>query len=108
VVNAAFVKRLFERGEGALGHPFGLDLPRTASTYRVVSIVHDAQFAGFALHKPARPMFYVPLAQYVHYPDLLMRRFEMSSHGVSAGMLVTDDSPGALEPQLTRILSEID
>ena len=108
IVNEAFVKRFFKSGEEALDHHFGLDLPQNASTYRIVGIVHDAKFAGFALHKPARPMFYVPLAQYVHYPDLLMRRFEMSSHGVSAGMLVTDASPGALEPQLTRILSEID
>jgi hypothetical protein len=31
--------------------------------------VRDAKFAGFALKKPARPMFYVPLAQNVDYKD---------------------------------------
>jgi ABC-type antimicrobial peptide transport system permease subunit len=53
-------------------------------------------------------MFYVPLAQYVHYPDSMMARLETSSHHMRAAMLVTDVPPGALEPQLTRILADID
>jgi predicted permease len=108
IVNEAFVKRFFKSDEEPLDHHFGLDLPKNASTYRIVGIVHDAKFAGFALHKPARPMFYVPTAQYVHYPDTVMERLEMASHNMRAAMLVTDVSPGALEPQLTRLLADID
>jgi predicted permease len=108
IVNEAFVKRFFKSGEEPLDHHFGLDIPKNASTYRIVGIVHDAKFAGFALHRPARPMFYVPMAQYVHYPDTMMERLEMSSHNMRAAMLVTDASPGALEPQLTRLLGDID
>jgi hypothetical protein len=63
IVNEAFVKRFFRRSEDPLGQHFGLDLPANAGTFRVIGIVHDAKFAGFALRKPARPMFYVPLAQ---------------------------------------------
>ncbi|MBV9073177.1 MAG: ABC transporter permease [Acidobacteria bacterium] len=107
IVNEAFVKRFFKSGEEPLDHHFGMDLPKNASTYRIVGIIHDAKFAGFALHKPARPMFYVPLAQYVHYSDS-MQKLELSSHNVRAVLLVTDAAPGALEPQLTRILTEID
>jgi predicted permease len=108
IVNEAFVKRFFKSGEEPLDHHFGLDMPQNASSYRIVGIVHDAKFAGFALNKPARPMFYVPLAQYVHYPDTMMARLEMSSHNMNAAMLVTNASPGALESQLTRILADID
>ena len=108
IVNEAFVKRFLKSGEEPLDHHFGLDVPQNASTYRIVGIVHDARFAGFELNKPARPMFYVPLAQYVHYPDTMMQRLEMSSHNMRAVMLVTDAAPGALEPQLTRILADID
>jgi predicted permease len=108
IVNEAFVKRFFKSNEEPLDHHFGLDMPQNANTYRIVGIVHDARFAGFELQKPMRPMFYVPVAQYVHYPDAIMQRLERASHSVSAALLVTNASPGALESQLTRLLAEID
>jgi predicted permease len=108
IVNEAFVKRFFKSGEEPLDHHFGLDLQQNASSYRIVGIVHDAKFAGWGLNRPARPMFYVPSAQYVHYPDTMMARLETSSHNMRAAMLVTNAAPGALESQLTRILADID
>jgi predicted permease len=108
IVNEAFVKRFFRRGEDPLGQHFGLDLPANAGTFRVIGIVHDAKFAGFALRKPARPMFYVPLAQNVDYQDDIMKRVELQSHFIGGMLLVTNASPGALEPQLTRILQGVD
>ena len=53
-------------------------------------------------------MFYVPLAQTVQYHDDQMKKLEMRSHFVGGIMLVTKMSPGALEPLLTRMLSELD
>ncbi len=108
IVNEAFVKRFFKSDEEPLDHHFGLDMPQNANTYRIVGIVHDARFAGFELQKPMRPMFYVPVAQYVHYPDAIMHRLERASHAVNAALLVTNASPGTLESQLTRLLAEID
>jgi alkylated DNA nucleotide flippase Atl1 len=70
--------------------------------------VRDAKFAGFALRRPARPMFYVPLAQRVDYKDPVMTRIELQSHFIGGMMLVTNASPGALEPVLTRILASVD
>ena len=55
IVNEAFVKRFFRNGEDALGQHFGLDLPENSGTFRIVGIVGDAKFAGFALRSPARP-----------------------------------------------------
>jgi ABC-type antimicrobial peptide transport system permease subunit len=108
VVNEAFVKRFFKAGEDPLDQHFGLDFPEYAGTFRIVGVVRDAKFAGWALRIPALPMFYVPLAQTINYPDALMKRIEQSSHYIGGIMLVTDLSPGALEPQLTRILADID
>ncbi|HTM25651.1 MAG TPA: ABC transporter permease [Vicinamibacterales bacterium] len=108
VVNEAFVKRFFKPEEDPLGQHFGLDLPENAGTFRVVGVVRDAKFAGFALDRPARPMFYVPLAQNVDYRNDLMRRVEVQSHFIGGLMLATDLSPGALEPTITRTLAEID
>jgi predicted permease len=108
IVNQAFVKRFFDGDEDPLGQHFGLDLPQYAGTFRIVGIVNDAKFAGFALSRPARPMFYVPLLQTVDYKDPLMERVEMGSHFISGIMLKTSASPGVLEPLLTRTLADVD
>ena len=108
VVNEAFVRRFFKEGEDPLDRRFGLNLPENVNTFRIVGIVRDAKFAGFALDRPARPMFYVPLAQTVDYANPLMKRVETQSHFVRGLMLVTDVPTGTLEPQLQRALAEVD
>jgi predicted permease len=108
VVNDAFVRRFFKGNEDPIDQHFGLDLPENVGTYRIVGIVRDAKFAGFALDRPARPMFFVPLAQTVHYENPLMKRLEMQSHFVRGLLLVTNTPPGTLEPQVTRALADAD
>jgi len=108
IVNQTFVKRFFKDGEDPIDQHFGLDFPEYASTFRIVGVVRDAKFAGFALNRPARPMFFVPLAQKVDYKDDLMPRIELSSHFASGMMLKTTLSPGALEPVLKKMLADVD
>ena len=108
IVNEAFVKRFFKSNEDPLGQHFGLDVPEYAGTFSIVGVVRDAKFAGWGLARPARRMFYVPLAQTVNYPDDLMKRLELRSHFIGGIMLVTNMSPGALEPLITRMLAELD
>jgi predicted permease len=108
IVNEAFVKRFFKSDEEPLGKHFGLDVPEYAKTFTIVGVVRDAKFAGWRLERPARRMFYVPLAQSVNYPDQLMKQLELRSHFISGIMLVTNMSPGALEPLITRMLAELD
>src|SRR5208337_1261513 len=108
IVNEAFVKRFFKSGEDPLDQHFGLDMPENASTFRIVGVVRDAKFAGWGLNRPARPMFYVPLAQNVNYKQEMMKAIELRSHFIGGIMLVTNTPPGALEPLLTRTLAELD
>jgi predicted permease len=108
VVNEAFVRRFFKKDEDPIDRRFGLNLPENVNTFRIVGIVRDAKFAGFALNQPARPMFYVPLAQTVRYANPMMQRVETQSHFVRGLLLVSDAPPGALEPQVKRALAEID
>jgi hypothetical protein len=74
IVNEAFVKRFFKSDEDPLVQHFGLDLPENVGTFRIVGVVRDAKFAGWSLNRPARPMFFVPLAQNVDYKNDLMAR----------------------------------
>ena len=110
IVNEAFVKRFFKSNEDPLAQHFGLDMPEYASMFSIVGVIRDAKFAGWGLSRPARPMFYVPLAQTAKYPDAdaLMKKLELRSHFIGGIALVTSMSPGALEPQLTRMLAELD
>jgi predicted permease len=108
LVNEAFVKRFFKSTEDPLDQHFGLDVPEYAGTFRIVGVVRDAKFAGWGLSRPARPMFYVPLAQNVNYPDELMKKIELNSHFIGGMLLVTNMTPGALEAQLTRMLADLD
>jgi predicted permease len=108
VVNEAFVKRFFKNSEEPLDQHFGLDLPQYDKTFRIVGVVRDAKFAGYRLSRPAQPMFYVPLAQTVNYRDELMAKIELRSHFIGGMMLVTNSSPGSLEPLLTRTFADVD
>jgi len=108
LVNEAFVKRFFKGSEDPLDQHFGLDVPEYAGTFRIVGVVRNAKFAGWGLSRPARPMFYVPLAQTVAYLDKLMKMIELRSHFIGGIILVTNLSPGVLEAQLTRMLADID
>jgi predicted lysophospholipase L1 biosynthesis ABC-type transport system permease subunit len=86
-----------------------LDRPEDASTFRIVGVVRDAKFAGFALSRPARPMFFVPLAQNVEYQNGdIMQRVELRSHFIGGIMLTTNIPPGVLEPVLTKTLAGLD
>ncbi|HXN64026.1 MAG TPA: ABC transporter permease [Candidatus Acidoferrales bacterium] len=108
IVNQAFVKRFFKPGEDPLDQHFGVDLPENAGTFRIVGVIRDAKFASWALRRPALPTFFVPLAQNVEYKNAMMRSLELRSHVISGIMLLTDVSPGTLEPEVIRILSEVD
>jgi predicted permease len=108
VVNEAFVRRFFSSGEDPLDRRFGLNMPENVNTYRIVGIVGDAKFAGFALQQPARPMFYVSLAQTVKYTNPRSIGLETASHFAGGILLVTNTPRGALEPLVTRALAAAD
>jgi len=108
VVNEAFVRRFFTSHEDPLAQHFGLETPEYAATFSIVGVVGDAKFAAWRLDKPARPMYYVPLAQTVDYHDDSMKSLELRSHFISGIVMVTNLSSGALEPQLKRMLAELD
>jgi predicted permease len=108
IVNEAFVKRFFKSDEDPIGQHFGLDEPENVGTFTIIGVVRDAKWASFQLQRPARPMFYVPLAQNVNYVNSVMTRVEYQSHFISGLMLVTKMQPGAVEPLVTKVMAEVD
>ena len=104
----AFVKRFFKAGEGRSSST-SVWMPRKMRR-RSASSASCAmrEFAGWGLDRPARPMFYVPLAQTVNYAQDMLRRVELQSHFIGGLMLVTNQSSGSLEPVLRKALAEVD
>jgi predicted permease len=106
VINEAFMRRFFPN-EDPIDKQFGLDMPEYVSTFRIVGVAHDAKYNQ--PRKPARPMFFVPLAQYVTaYKDESMKKMELNSHFIGSAMLVTHADPGSLEPVLRKTFAQVD
>lgn len=105
IVNQAFVSRFFPR-EDPMGKRFGMDLPQLASTYRIVGVVRDAKYGQ--PQEPARPMFFLPLLQYVAYQDKDMKLLEDRSHLIGNAILLSQRTPGELEPLVRQAISEAD
>ena len=105
VVNQAFVKRFFPK-EDPMDRHFGLDLAEYAGTFRIVGIVRDAKYTE--PDKPAKPMFFVPLAQHVAYGIDIMQKIESRTHFIGGALLATHLTPGAIEPVLKKTFSDVD
>jgi len=107
IVNESFAKR-FLPNEDPLEKHFGIDLPELAGTYRIIGVVRNARFQGWEFDKPVRPMFFVPMAQSVHYTNTLLDNVDLRSHFISGILVVTPAAPGAVEAQITKMLTDVD
>ena len=71
-------------------------------------LIRRKMFAWSGLNRPARPMFFVPLAQRVDYKTDQRKMVEGLSHFIQGITVVTDSAPGDLEPILRKTLAEAD
>jgi predicted permease len=108
VVNEAFVKRFFKPGEEPLGSHFGLDLPQYNNTFEIVGIVGNAKYADPANTEPPRPLFFVPLAQRVHYDAALMQTIDDMTHYIEGAVLHVHGSMEGLESEVRHVFSDVD
>lgn len=110
VVDETFVKRFFKPGEEPLGAHFGLDLPQYSSTYEIIGVVRNAKYMWGNLtgSEPPRPIFFVPLAQRVHYDAQIMQSIDDSTHFIEGAVLQLHGSMEGLEAQVRHTLSDVD
>ncbi len=108
VVDEAFVKRFFKPGENPIGQYFGLDLPRYSSTYEIVGVVKNAKYRDPSNTEPPSPIFFAPLAQRVHYDTAMMQSLDDQTHFIEGAVLSIHGSMEGLEPQVRRVLSDVD
>src|SRR5205823_1099417 len=85
---------------------FGIDIPAYATTFRIIGVVRDAKYTE--PEKPARPMFFMPLAQHITYKEGIMQQAESRSHFIGNALLVTHMDSGAVESLLNKVFAEAD
>jgi predicted permease len=105
IVNESLVRKYFPN-EDPIGKHFGMDNSRYSGTFEIVGVAHDAKYND--PDQPAKPMFFVPLEQSVHYPNVLMQRGEIQTHFVRSIQLLVRGDARNLEPQIRKALADID
>ena len=105
VVNETFAKRFFP-DQDPIGKHFGLDMPEYNTAYEIVGIVRDAKYMNPS--RPARPMFFAPLAQHVTYDQPVMALVDHRSHYITGAVLELRGSADGLESLVRKAFSEVD
>jgi hypothetical protein len=72
VVDEAFVRKFFKKGEEPIGSHFGLNKAQYSGTFEIVGVVREANYTDPTEHWK-RPLFFVPLAQHAHYDTPMLQ-----------------------------------
>ncbi len=107
VVDESFVRKFFKKGEEPLGSHFGLNKAQYSSTFEIVGVVREANYTDPSGHW-RRPLFFVPLAQHVHYTLPMMQEIDDRTHLIESVVLQLRGSMEGLEPQIRRVFTEVD
>jgi predicted permease len=105
VVNQAFVKE-FLADVDALGQHFGKGDLSHAGDYEIVGVVKDAKYLNAA--RAPRPMFFVPLAQIIHYEHVDDQRVESASLYLDTIELHVAGDPASFQAAIRRTLAGVD
>ncbi len=89
-----------------IGQRFGKGDASHAGDYEIVGVVKSAKYQNAA--RPARPMFFVPLAQTIHYAEADDQRVEAASMYMDTIELLVAGDPNSFQPQIRRLLASVD
>jgi predicted permease len=101
VVNQAFVKKLFPKGEDPIGMHFGVSGVKSSSDFEIVGVVSDVKYND--VKHPTRAMYFRPLLQVAHTEPAS----DIRSLFAGAIMLQTKGPVDGLESQVRRALASI-
>jgi predicted permease len=103
VVNRFFEKKYFKDGR-AIGKHFSDDLKHPGN-FEIVGVTEDTNYWGPT--DKMRPMYFLAQGQTVHSDQPRNRQFEDRSQYLDAITLQTQGAVPGLEPQVRRVLSQI-
>ncbi len=104
VVNQTFAKRHFS-SSNAVGQRFAME-PKMTHFFEIIGVVEDVKFVNPA--RPARPMFFVPMAQSMIFTDPAEQPNEDESHYPGDVEVLVHGDPNPYIPSIRQALNEID
>jgi predicted permease len=107
VVDEEFVRKFFKQGEDPIGAHFGLNKPQYSGTFVIVGVVREANYTDPSGHFKS-PLFFVPLAQHVHYTIPMMQMIDDRTHLIESAVLQLGGSMEGLEPSIRRVFGDVD
>ena len=102
VVNQAFVKKFFSKGEEPIGMHFGVSGVKSSNDFEIVGVVSDVKYND--VRQPVRAMYFRPLLQVAHTKP----EEDIRSLYAGAIMLQMKGQVDGLESQVRRTLASID
>jgi macrolide transport system ATP-binding/permease protein len=102
VVNRAFVKRFFPRGDDPIGQHFGMGGRKSAADWQIVGVVENAKYQN--PHEEQQPMFFLPLLQRAKSDT---KSNDVSSLYIGSIILVTRGPIPGLEHRVRQALEQI-
>jgi macrolide transport system ATP-binding/permease protein len=102
VVNRAFVKRFFQRGDDPIGQHFGMGDKKSAADWQIVGVVENAKYQY--PREEQQPMFFLPLLQRAKSDT---QSSDVSELYIGSIILVTEGPILGLEQQVRQALEEI-
>jgi len=102
VVNQAFVKKFFSKGEEPIGMHFGVSGVKSSNDFEIVGVVSDVKYND--VRQPMRAMYFRPLLQVAHTKP----EEDIRSLYAGAIMLQMKGQVDGLESQVRRTLASID
>jgi putative ABC transport system permease protein len=108
VVNEAFVKRFFKKGENPIGQRFGVDKRKYAGMFEIVGVAADMRYLTYGLKDPPKPMFFMSEAQTPHFDEPEAVAGETAGHYLNNLVIWAPGNPPNLEAQVRRTMAGID
>ncbi|HEX3470501.1 MAG TPA: FtsX-like permease family protein, partial [Silvibacterium sp.] len=106
VINEAFAKKFFGN-QNPIGQHFGPAPVVNAGTYEIVGVVQNIHYVPWGFRDPARPMYYIPDAQTVHFDQPDLQSDELWSQNLWNIVIWAPEHPGNMLMQVKKALAEV-
>ena len=107
VINDAFAGKFF-RNQNPIGQHFGPAPVKNAGTYEIIGVVQNIHYVNWGFRDPARPMYYIPEAQTVHFDQPDKQSYELWSQNLYNIVIWAAGHPQNLRAQVKSALMQVD